>query len=120
MLESLKEYQSLARDFKAFDASLRIERPSDVAKWLEEVVEWEGKSPVPTPTPYDIPENSEFVDGYDALNNSPSFVELTLSNVKLQLAREEADVALRRSEEAAQDAGPSGFVSLGLEIEEAQ
>ena len=59
MLESLKEYQILVRDFKAFDASLRIERPNDVARWLKEVVEWEGKFPVATPTPYDIPENSK-------------------------------------------------------------
>lgn len=59
MLESLKEYQSLVRDFKAFDASLRIERPDDVAQWLEEIVEWEGKFSPTTPTPYDIPESSE-------------------------------------------------------------
>ena len=62
MLESLKEYQTLVRDFKAFDASLRIERPNDVARWLKEVVEWEGKFPVPTPTPYDMPENSESIN----------------------------------------------------------
>lgn len=60
MLDSLKEYQSLARDFKAFDASLRIERPDDVSEWLKEVVEWERKAPVTTPTPYDIPEDSEY------------------------------------------------------------
>ena len=43
-----------------------------------------------------------------------------MNNVKLHLAREEADVALRRSESVTQEVGPSGFVSLGLEIEEAQ
>ena len=74
MLESLKEYQSLFRDFKAFDASLRIERPDDVAKWLEEVVAWEGKFPVKTPTPYDIPENSKF--------DVPSLLYLCLLNVE--------------------------------------
>ena len=55
MLESLREYQSLIWDFKAFDASLRIERLNDVTQWLKEVVEWEGKFPVPTLTPYDVP-----------------------------------------------------------------
>ena len=119
MLESLKEYQSLARDFKAFDASLRIERPDDVTRWLEEVVAWEGKLPLKTPTPYDIPESSKLGIFSIIYNCSPLTTALTLNNVKLQLAQEEGSTR-PRPETGAQEVSPSTFVSLGLEIEHAQ
>ena len=52
---------------------------------------------------------------------SISLIELTLNKIKLQLAHEEAEAAKSKSSErAAHDVGPSGFVSLGLEIEDAQ
>ena len=119
MLESLKEYQTLVRDFKAFDASLRIERPDDVTWWLEEVVAWEGKLPLKTPTPYDIPESSKLGIFSIIYNCSPLTTALTLNNVKLQLAQEEGSTR-PRLETGAQEVSPSTFVSLGLEIEDLQ
>lgn len=119
MLESLKEYQILARDFKAFDASLRIERPNDVAEWLKEIVEWEGKFPVSTPMPYDLPENSESLHSVTLCDSLPSPTELTLNNVKLRLAHEELEAA-KQSNKTNHEVGPSGFISLGMEIEDAQ
>lgn len=57
MLESLKEYRVLIDEFMALDASLRIERPTEVAEWLTDIVKWENTLPLSTPTPYDLPEH---------------------------------------------------------------
>ena len=60
MLESLKEYQVLSNEFSALDASLRIERPQEVAEWLKEIIKWESTYPLSTPTPYDAPDHGMF------------------------------------------------------------
>ena len=119
ILESLKEYQSFARDFKAFDASLQIERQDDVTQWLEEVVTWEGKFPVKAPTPYDIPESSKLGIFSIVYNCSPLTTALTLNNFRLQLAQEDGSTRPQPETEA-QEVSPSTFVSLGLEIEDLQ
>ena len=59
MLESLKEFKILYNEFSALDASLRIERPEEVTKWLKEIVEWESTHSHSTPTPYDLPDHGE-------------------------------------------------------------
>ena len=117
ILESLKEYQSLALDFKAFDASLQIERQDDVTQWLEEVVTWEGKFPVKAPTPYDIPESSKLGIFSIIYNCSPLTTALMLNNFRLQLAQEEGST---RPQPETQEVSLSTFVSLGLEIEDLQ
>lgn len=62
MLESLKEYRTLSAEFSALDASLRIEMPLEVDKWLQEITKWESTHPYSTPTPYDPPENGMLIN----------------------------------------------------------
>ncbi|KAI0686696.1 hypothetical protein C8T65DRAFT_590939 [Cerioporus squamosus] len=101
MVEALPEAASHKKEFDAFDAKLRRERPEEVQKWEEMVHTWEGDRRN-HPSPFTIPKKT-----------------VTRADVRLRLLEEESH-QLVNNQAANLAAGPSAFIVLGLEVLAAQ
>ncbi|KAJ7026917.1 hypothetical protein C8F04DRAFT_965833 [Mycena alexandri] len=104
MAEAIKEGRAHQTSFDAFDEGLTTRMPELVQEWREWVDDWETTAHKENEknSPYEYTETG-----------------ITLKDVRLELAKEEYDVTGDGTEVERQDT-PSTFISLGLELEEAQ
>ncbi|KAJ7019525.1 hypothetical protein C8F04DRAFT_975501 [Mycena alexandri] len=104
MAEAIKDGRAHQISFDAFDEGLTTRMPGLVQEWREWVDEWETTAH----------EENEKKSPYEYTEAG-----ITLKDVRLELAKEEYDVTGDGTEVERHDT-PSTFISLGLELEEAQ
>ncbi|KAJ7027466.1 hypothetical protein C8F04DRAFT_965213 [Mycena alexandri] len=104
MAEDIKEGRSHQASFTAFNDGLVAEQPELVASWKKWVDKWERNAHVENEpnSPYEYTETT-----------------VTLKDVRLKMAEEEYS-ATADGTEVEREETPSTFISMGLEVEEAQ
>ncbi|RDX39693.1 hypothetical protein OH76DRAFT_1367263 [Lentinus brumalis] len=101
MVEALPEAMVHKKEFEAFDAKLRRERPGEVKQWEDMVLAWE-QDRRGSPSPF-------VIQNHDA----------TRTDVRLRLLAEE-NLTTVNDTAATLETGPSAFIVLGLDIRVAQ
>ncbi|RDX42700.1 hypothetical protein OH76DRAFT_1362279 [Lentinus brumalis] len=101
LVEAIPEAANHKKDFEAFDSKLCRQRPEEVQRWMEMVRVWE-QDRRNSPSPFTIVHKA-----------------VTRAEVRLRLLAEENHLSAN-STASDLEAGPSGFIVLGLEILAAQ
>jgi hypothetical protein len=120
---SIKEGTKHRAAFEAFSKGLEEARPDEVKRWKEEVLRWEMN-------PH--PESSQSKSPFESVQQGTSVrlgcrvlgadlcLEVTLlRDIQLEIAKEEF-MCTEDGVEVEREHSPGGFLTMGLEVEEAQ
>lgn len=120
MLEALHMAQVLLKEFTAFNRHLKAVHPEHLVAWEKEVEDYENDKT--KPCPYLVAGDCEWL--CFVLNPACShtgMLAMTISQAKLKLVQlEEEERRSNSASPAKAKAGPTAFIVLGMEIEDAQ
>ena len=92
--------------------------PAAVAKWDKMVADWDRDKS--KKNPYEVPVAGKlFHSQFDACCNLPTHVGTTMTDVRLELAKEENEDAMRGAE-SLHEVSAGKWLAIGLDLEEQQ
>ena len=102
------------QDFVNFNATFP---PAVMTKWDKMVADWDRDKS--KKNPYEVPVAGKFHSQFDARCNLPAHVGTTMTDVRLELAKEKNEDIVRGAE-SLHEVSAGKWLAIGLELEEQQ